>query len=86
MTEEHRLAVERQIKEDNQRRDKLRQELEGKERFEEAEAEMRRGVLLRERGAMLDKAAATAKEVLSPDVNVRDSVDGDLDGGQGGHN
>ena len=86
VTEEHRLAVEtyeRQIREDNQRRDKLKKDLEEKERLEEAEAEMRRGALLREKVDMLEKAAATAKNVVSTDVNFRDSVDRDLDGVMG---
>ena len=66
VTEEHRSAVqnfEKQIREDNQRRDRIKKDLEEKEKLEEAESEKRRHNLQRERAAILNEAAATAKEM-----------------------
>ena len=66
VTEEHRSAVqnfEKQIREDNQRRDRIKKDLEEKEKLEEAESEKRRHNLQRERAAILNEAAAAAKEM-----------------------
>ena len=89
VTEEHRSAVqnfEKQIREDNQRRDRIKKGLEEKEKLEEVESEKRRQDLQRERDAKLDEAATAAKKVVGSGgivLNVRNSVEGDLEGVMG---
>ena len=71
VTEEHRSAVniyEKQIREDNERRDKLKRDLEEQKRLEEAEAEKERISLEQERNSMIEKVAIEAKEVVEPDA------------------